>query len=165
MTEEELTEFLVQSNYIENERTQQAHDDARIAWDYLVQADELTEFTLKETHRFLLRNLAPDWAGKYRKVNVIVGSRLCPETTRRTFRRPSQWEEVPSRMDALLGTKAGGWDEIRSWHIAFEWCHPFRDGNGRTGRIIMNWQRIKQRLPILVIHEGLEQQEYYGWFE
>ena len=65
MTEEELTEFLVQSNYIENERSPLAHLDARVAWDYLVQADELTEFTLKETHKFLLRNLAPDWAGKH----------------------------------------------------------------------------------------------------
>ena len=154
MTEEELTEFLVQSNYIENERTQQAHDDARVAWDYLVQADELTKFTLKETHKFLLRNLAPDWAGRYRKVNVIVGSRFC-----------TQWEEVPTRIDVLLGTKPDGWDEIKSWHIAFEWCHPFRDGNGRTGRITMNWQRIKQGLPLLIIHEGEEQQKYYRWFQ
>ncbi len=154
MTEEELTEFLVQSNYIEKERSQQAHDDARVAWDYLVQADELTEFTLRKTHRFLLRNLAPDWAGKYRKVNWIVGSRLCP-----------QWEEVSTRMDALLGTKPDGWDEIKSWHIAFEWCHPFRDGNGRTGRIFMNWQRIKLGFPLLIIHEGKEQMEYYRWFK
>ncbi len=154
MTEEELTEFLVQSNYIENERTQQAHDDARVSWDYLVQADELTEFTLKETHRFLLRNLAPDWAGKYRTVDVMVGGRRCPD-----------WSEVRYRMDKLLLTHPIDEDVIKDWHIAFEAVHPFRDGNGRAGRIIMNWQRIKQRLPILIIHEGEEQQEYYGWFQ
>ncbi len=154
MTEEELTEFLVQSNYIENERTQHAHDDARLAWDYLVQADELTEFTLKETHRFLLRNLAPNWAGKYRTVDVMVGGRRCPD-----------WSEVRYRMGRLLLTHPIDEDVIKDWHISFEGVHPFRDGNGRTGRIIMNWQRIKQGLPILIIHEGEEQQEYYGWFQ
>ena len=41
--------------------------------------------------------------------------------------------------------------------------HPFIDGNGRTGRIFMNWWRVKNGLPILVIKETARQ-EYYKWF-
>ena len=154
MTEKQITEFLIQSNYIENERTQQAHDDARVAWDYLVQTDELTSFTLRETHRFLLRHIDPDIAGRYRDVGVMVGGRLCPQAF-----------FVPVMVDRQLKINPSGWDEIKEWHTEFEFIHPFRDGNGRTGRIIMNWHRVKQGLPLLVIHEGEEQMEYYEWFE
>jgi len=48
-------------------------------------------------------------------------------------------------------------------HITFEKIHPFIDGNGRIGRIFMNWQRKKAGLPILVIKEA-EKQKYYDWF-
>jgi len=154
MTEEQLTEFLVQSNYIENERTQQAHDDARVAWEYLTLEGELTKGTLLETHKCLLRNLAPDWAGRYRHENVMVGGRMCPQAF-----------FVPAMADRQLRIKPSGWDAIKKWHQEFEFVHPFRDGNGRTGRIIMNWQRIKQGLPLLIIHEGKEQMEYYEWFK
>ena len=54
---------------------------------------------------------------------------------------------------------------IKDDHIAFEAIHPFIVGNGRIGRIIMNWQRDKvdKILPILVIKES-EKWDYYSWF-
>jgi len=152
--EEDLTEFLVQSNFIENERTQQAHDDARLAWEYLLLLDELTVRTLLRTHEWILTNLAPHWAGHYRDGWVRVGSRVCAPP-----------EKVPGLMQDLIKIHPDSWDDIKLWHIRFENVHPFFDGNGRTGRIIMNWQRIKQGLPLLIIHEGTEQHEYYKWFE
>ena len=53
----------------------------------------------------------------------------------------------------------------KTLHVKYEKIHPFVDGNGRTGRIFMNWWRIKNNLPILVIHEGKEQMDYYKWFK
>ena len=55
-------------------------------------------------------------------------------------------------------------EEIIKSHIVFEQMHPFADGNGRTGRILMNIQMLNQEYPLLIIHEGKEQQEYYKWF-
>ena len=49
-------------------------------------------------------------------------------------------------------------------HILFEAIHPFEDGNGRVGRILMNIHRLRLNLPILIIHTGKEQEKYYGWF-
>ncbi len=54
---------------------------------------------------------------------------------------------------------------IKNSHIFFEKLHPFEDGNGRTGRILMNLQKLNEELPLLIIHEGEEQMEYYKWFK
>ena len=54
---------------------------------------------------------------------------------------------------------------IKDWHIQFEHIHPFEDGNGRVGRILMNLQLLNEGLPILVIHQGEEQKRYYKWFK
>ena len=65
--------------------------------------------------------------------------------------------EDTTRMEKLI-------DKITENHVKFESIHPFVDGNGRTGRLLMNWIRIKIGLPILVIKES-EKFEYYKWFE
>jgi len=51
----------------------------------------------------------------------------------------------------------------KSMHIQFEKIHPFIDGNGRIGRILMNWHRLKLGLPIKIIIET-EKYNYYKWF-
>jgi len=55
--------------------------------------------------------------------------------------------------------------DIKLSHIEFENIHPFEDGNGRVGRILMNIQCLNAGLPLLVIHTGKEQQKYYTWFD
>jgi Fic family protein len=49
-------------------------------------------------------------------------------------------------------------------HIRYEHIHPFVDGNGRTGRMFMNWERLKAGLPLLVIKES-KKYDYYDWFK
>ena len=56
-------------------------------------------------------------------------------------------------------------DNTKMIHVIFEKIHPFRDGNGRVGRILYNIHRLLVGLPIHIIHEGVEQMEYYKWFE
>lgn len=153
MSTEEI-DFLQQSNWIEGEMSSQALDDAVAAWEYIKTADKLTLPVILKAHRLLMGRLNPRIAGKLRKVYVRVGWSLCPDpgSVRRLL---MQW----------LSTERHLTDEtIKKKHVSFEKIHPFEDGNGRVGRIIMNWQRLRAGLPVLVIHEGEEQYEYYKWF-
>ena len=41
--------------------------------------------------------------------------------------------------------------KIARYHIEFERIHPFEDGNGRTGRLLINYEFLKNNLPPVVI--------------
>lgn len=53
--------------------------------------------------------------------------------------------------------------EAFAWriHHEFECVHPFVDGNGRAGRLLLNALRLDAGLPWLTVHPGDEQHEYY----
>lgn len=156
LSHEEL-EFLQQSNYIENETSPLSLDDAVEAWQYLRGEEHLTEKVILKTHKILMRTRELDKSqkGKWRTYNVRVGNRVCPP-----------FQEIPGlmwkwRFDSIR--KSPPIDD-KELHIQFEHIHPFADGNGRVGRMLMNWQRIKKlNKPILIIKEE-EKWEYYKWF-
>ena len=150
----ELEEFLKESNAIEGVYSDEAFEDAWKAWKFLSNYDELDLLRVLECHHVLMSNLNKRIAGKIRKVSVRVGYHIMP--------RP---DEIDQLLERLLQTYPKTEEEIKNWHVAFENIHPFEDGNGRTGRIVMNWQRIRNYLPLQIIHTGKEQYNYYDWFQ
>ena len=159
--DEDAIEFLTQSNYIEKEYSIVALESAFRAWRYALQVDLWTIVRVKETHYRLMKHLNPRIAGRLRHVGVRVWGRDCPSWTT-VERLLADWCTLPTVYGETI--KLHGWREIKQSHINFEHVHPFRDGNGRVGRIIMNAQRVKAGLPILIIHEGKEEMDYYKWF-
>jgi Fic family protein len=153
-----IKEFLKESNAIEREYSKEALKDSIKAWTMALSSSKLNEemsisYVLK-IHNKLMKNLNPRIAGNIRKVNVGVGNRICLTP-----------EKINYELGKLCKIKPKTEEEIKEWHIKFEEIHPFEDGNGRVGRIIMNIQRLKNNLPILIIHEGEEQMKYYKWFK
>lgn len=166
LTKEEI-EFLRQSNYIEREYSEEALENSIKAWEYAKRLkfkspNNLSLKNIREIHRRLMIRLDPDIAGKFRRIQVGV-------MTKEGFREAIQWYFIKQELEALCDSSLNpyylGEEYIKDWHIAFEHIHPFEDGNGRTGRIIMNLQRLKLGLPLLIINEGYEQFEYYKWFK
>lgn len=153
MNKEEL-EFLKQSNAIEKEYSQTALYHSIIAWQYSKTIKKLTLNNLLNLHKILIQRLDLKIAGRLRKVDVYVGNRKCLDV-----------KEIKKQLKYLLTIKPSTEEGIRLWHIEFEKIHPFEDGNGRTGRILMNIQRLRCGLPLLIIHTGEEQQNYYKWFQ
>lgn len=151
-----LVEFIVESNAIEREYSSVAFHASYKAWEYLMQQslEKLDMTRIEIAHYILMEPLVSAIAGIFRDGEVTVGTE---------FVTPSY--QIREKLKRLMSFTPKTEDDIKKWHVMFEDIHPFWDGNGRCGRLIMNWQRIKNNLPILVIHEGEEQMDYYKWFK
>ena len=111
----------------------------------------LSEKYINELH-FLLKSGTSDsrldWfrVGEYKKLANEVGG---IDTT-----APSA---VPKEMRALLDSynskREKSFEDILSFHVAFERIHPFQDGNGRVGRLIMFGECLKHNIVPFIIDE------------
>lgn len=173
ITEQEI-EFLRQSNFIENERSGIALDDAIVAWKYIkrIKLEDLTVDDILKTHKLLMQNLRPDIAGKFRECTVWIGGRECPQLPVEVIRRLiADWLHTIQQVNTekpepafILFLKKQLENIVQKSHVNFEHIHPFQDGNGRVGRILMMWYRLKVGLPVEVIYEAVKH-EYYKWFK
>lgn len=126
------------------------------AWNYLSAQPLLTSGVIKHVHRIILEGLLPPAdAGEWRRRNVMVGGRMCPH-----------WAEVPDLMSNWI---TNGWtrglDKLltKEEHVRFETIHPFIDGNGRVGRMLMWYHEGRVgRYPLLIRYE--DRFDYYDWF-
>jgi Fic family protein len=158
-----LTTFLIseairESNNIEDVWGEEEVAQSLIAWHYLVEQEMLTLEVLLELHRLVMLNLLPEGRGQrgqLRLHNVTVGGRLCPH-----------YRDVPTLVgDWLNLMRRENLPELTPTytHIEFEHIHPFIDGNGRTGRMLMWWHARKIGIEPQIIRFG-ERFKYYDWF-
>ena len=78
-------------------------------------------------------------------------------------------EDVAEEMDELIAELQEVTDEkaliaAAYFHAKFENIHPFADGNGRTGRLIMNYLLVLHNHPPIVIHEE-DRRAYFAALE
>ena len=123
----------------------------------------LSESFIKELHRILKSGTSDNrksWfaVGEYKKLPNEVGGR---ETT-----LP---EDVTREMKALLSqynaTKEKTFEEILDFHHRFECIHPFQDGNGRVGRLILFKECLRNNVVPFIIDEELKYFYYRGLSE
>lgn len=123
----------------------------------------LSEKFIKELH-FTLKSGTSDsrkeWfaVGNYKKMPNEVGGM---ET--------ALPEEVADKMKNLLieyrNKKEKTFDDILDFHVKFERIHPFQDGNGRVGRLIMFKECLKYNIVPFIIDESLKMYYYRGLME
>ena len=75
-------------------------------------------------------------------------------------------EEVADKMKNLLieyrNKKEKTFDDILDFHVKFERIHPFQDGNGRVGRLIMFKECLKYNIVPFIIEDNLKMFYYRG---
>lgn len=119
----------------------------------------ITEDLIKEIHRGLMQGIRQD-AGEYsRHHRAIRGLNI-------TLTHP---KDIPEEIARLIRSRRSGRSrktvkEIAVFHAQFELIHPFGDGNGRTGRLLMAIQCLRGDFPPVVI-ENARKAEYYDVLE
>lgn len=110
-------------------------------------------------HQMLMGGINDDIAGRYRKKGeyVRVGAHIAPA--------PEHVEMMMEQIIVAYTSDLETWflDKIARFHLEFETIHPFCDGNGRMGRVLMNFQLLKLGLPRTIIRNS-EKQRYYRAF-
>ena len=161
-----VKEFLQESNNIENVWDTHSLTLAKKAWGYLISQNELTVYVINKTHGILMKGKLPEHeAGHFRRCPVWIGGKealnclLVPDATKHwCFNVNDLLINAKNEPEVFLERM------IKEHHVRYEGIHPHVDGNGRIGRMLLNWQRVKHNLPILVIKEK-DKQKYYRWFK
>lgn len=120
----------------------------------------LSEKLIKELH-FILKNGTSDsrksWfaIGEYKKKPNVVGGMetVLPEEV---------GEKIKNILKEYNGIKKKTFDDILDFHVKFERIHPFQDGNGRVGRLIMFKECLKYNIVPFIIDDSLKMFYYRG---
>lgn len=137
------------------------HRDAFQLLESELKADPPLSISLiKSFHKVLTDRLQYD-NGQYKESsNAILGTNVETATPEETpFLMEQLVENYNFRVDNAT-TKKEIIDSIADFHMQFERIHPFSDGNGRTGRMIMNYCLVKNDLPMVIIEKD-ERGEYF----
>jgi len=148
------TSFLLFEGIVPKEKSlREIHEvlNHKRAFDYLLKykGDITREFILKLHELIMLNALRQDLIsqiGRYRTVQVFVGGSIPPKP-----------QDVPDKVAGLLRWYSTNKKNLHPlvltshFHTEFEKIHPFIDGNGRVGRLLMNFILHKNKYPMINI--------------
>lgn len=130
--------------------------------EYLLEnpAQEMSIGLMLTLHKVLLTHINDDWAGKFRsgKQWVRVGAHVGAS---------------PAFVSGLMSELVKNYndnddmyflDAIAWFHAEFETIHPFPDGNGRIGRVLINQQLLRLDYPPIIVPNKGKKTEYYPAF-
>ena len=123
------------------------------------QEGEIDKETILLLHQMLIGGINDQIAGRFRTKGeyVRVGTHIAP---------------APEHVERMIETTLVEYtsdhnsyflDKIGKFHLEFETIHPFNDGNGRIGRVLINYQLQRLGFPSVIVRDR-EKKEYYRGF-
>lgn len=111
-------------------------------------------------HQMLIGGINDKIAGRFREQSeyVRVGTHIAPP--------PEQVERLVEELVATYESSDETYiiERIARFHLQFETIHPFVDGNGRMGRVLINLQLAKNNFPPVIIRNKTKYDYYYPAF-
>ena len=121
----------------------------------------LTVKQMLDLHKLLLAGIKDDWAGRFRsdKEWVRVGAHVGAN--------PDFVERLVNELVTDYSKQDNRYflDKIAWFHAEFETIHPFNDGNGRLGRVLINQQLMALEFPPVTIQNKSKHTSYYPAFD
>ena len=125
-----------------------------------VKDSELNNDLILLFHQMLMGGIDDSIAGRFRRRGeyVRVGAHIAPA--------PEQVERMMGNILVEYSSDLDSYflDKMARFHLDFEVIHPFCDGNGRIGRVLINYQLLKLGLPRVIIRDS-EKKTYYRAFK
>ncbi|SRR5258708_11031464 len=110
-------------------------------------------------HQMLILNINDSIAGRFRQVGeyVRIANYIAPAPEKiETLIKQTLLDYTSNLQNFFI-------DKIAKFHLDFETIHPFNDGNGRIGRLVINYQLLRLGFPVIIIRNK-EKSIYYQSF-
>lgn len=125
------------------------HRDAiRYVEEIVRQEEPLSEWQIKNLHRLVLKGIDNAYAGTYREEQVFISGAEhvppAPYLIQEKMEQMMKWYK--DKGDSLHPIERGA-----MLHVMFVGIHPFIDGNGRTARLLLNLELMKDGYPPVII--------------
>ncbi len=157
---EDQTRYIYETNTIALEEQETANIDDIIetlnhfqCFDFMIDCaeDPLSETIIKKFHEILKNNTSDsrkDWfmAGEYKKKPNMIGDSKTTPSSKVSTEMAYLIKEYTSKSNITL-------NDIIEFHHTFETIHPFQDGNGRVGRLIMFKECLNYGILPFIIEE------------
>lgn len=152
--------FVDDSLPLQNVKPKELHETINLKYALSYSLNTLEKFDtglIIEIAKYINKNI--EEVSGYRKVPVFIkGADFIPPAA----------EVVPSQMSELIYQDENSdltvVEKVANFHIQFEYLHPFEDGNGRTGRVLINHQLLKNNeIPIVIPEE--RRIEYFNYLQ
>ena len=165
---EDQTRYIYETNTVGLEKEPANVDDIMETinhfqcFDYMIDCanNVLDEVFIKEVHKMLKTNTSDSrlpWfnIGEYKSRKNMVGDTLTtlPENVK---------AEIGNLLREYNNKENISFEDILDFHVKFEQIHPFQDGNGRVGRIIMFKECLKHNIVPFIIEDDLKMYYYRG---
>ena len=140
----------------------EAKNLAKITETLLSRPDEpVSVVSILAFHKMLLSGIKDEWAGRFRsgKEWVRVGAHVGAN--------PDFVEQLMAELTVDYNKDNDSYflDRVAWFHAEFETIHPFNDGNGRLGRVLINQQLMNLAFPPIIIPNKGKHTSYYPAFD
>jgi Fic family protein len=164
LTLKETERILMEMEISRNVSVREVFEAKNLAWvlEYIRSKSVEPDLSIEAIillHKMLMGNINDAIAGRFRKKGeyVRVGTHIAPTP-----------EHVERMIESIISDYFADHsiyftDKIARFHLDFETIHPFCDGNGRIGRVIINYQLGRLGFPNVIIRDK-EKQTYYEAF-